>query len=76
MIWYLVIGYVAACYLWGMYVVARLYVGRRLRTVAMGGGGRVGVVEPGLAGMPQLRLTDAPMPRKPVVAQRPRSEAA
>jgi hypothetical protein len=73
MIWYLVLGYLAACYLWGMYIVARLYTGRRLRTLVTTGAS--GAVLPRTA-TPMLRLTDAPMPKPTIQAERPQSEAA
>lgn len=68
MIWYLILGYLAACYLWGMYIVARLYTGRRLRTMVIGGNTATA--------QPMLRLTDAPMPRPKVTIDMPQSEAA
>lgn len=69
MIWYLVLGYLAACYVWGMYILARLYLGRRLRVVLTGGGRASQPV-------PQLRLTDAPPRRLRIPAEMPQSEAA
>lgn len=70
MIWYLILGYLAACYLWGMYVVARLYTGRRLRALLRRG------TRVRRAGAPVLRLTDAPMPRPILHMDMPQSEAA
>jgi hypothetical protein len=34
MVLYLLLAYLAACYLWALYVVLRLYHGRRLRVAA------------------------------------------
>lgn len=69
MIWYLVLGYLAASYLWGVYILARLYLGRRLRTLLVGGGRTDRKAH-------RLRLTGAPMPRIRVHPDLPQSEAA
>lgn len=36
MLWYLLLGYLAACYLWGLVLVVRLATGRRVLQLVAG----------------------------------------
>lgn len=57
---YILAAYLAVCWLWGLYLVARLYTGRRLSRLLRGQGIRPRLIRP-------LSTTDAP-PAQPATA--------
>lgn len=57
---YILVTYVAVCWLWGLYLAIRLYTGRRLTRLMQGGGVRERTTRPITSAAGGIRDTSRP----------------